>query len=160
MDTFWIIATVSSILFAVVTLVVFIIRNNAVKAILFFGTLSVFALIFEGLSIRIGLFEYVECRYSLLGVPIAVILYWFGMYYLYLVYEKWGSNIQRMLLIAVLHLIIDALILTPLAVLVGYWEFQTTLFDSYPYISIPTHIGEVLFVLLFAIVCKRYFRIK
>ena len=146
---------ITAVIFAFITVHIYFEKYGYRRTILFFAPLLVSAVLFEGLFIYLGYFKYVGFNFYLLNVPLAIILYWFGAYYLYLLYKHFGKTWRGRLKAALIHFLIDSLITTPLAIWSGYWVFSTTLFNHYPYLPLPVHFGEVLYGLVFIIVQEK-----
>ena len=144
-----------SIIMFIVTAVLFVKRNSLKKAITFFLPLFVIGLLSEGLFIKLGEFKYLGFNIFVFGVPLAIVLYWTLFYYLYLLYQFLGKGLINRLKGVLIHLVVDTLVTTPLAIILGYWTFRYTLFSHYPFISPLTHLGEVVAGLFYTLLQEK-----
>lgn len=128
----------------------------------FYNTLSFFVPLFlvgavvEGDWIIKQRFVFRKLNFYFWDVPIVIILYYSGAHLLYSLYQKLGRGWFNRLKAAIIHLLADSLITTPLAILFGFWAFRSTLFNTYPYIVPVVHLGEVSLGFLYVLFQERF----
>ena len=130
----------------------FLRKHSIYDALSFFVPIIFIWIIIEGDWIIRGIYTFHKLNFYFWDTPVAVIFYYSLIYPLFLLYQKLGKGwINRLKGISV-HLLIDVLITTPLAILFGFWTFRSTVFSVYPYIVPVVHLAEVflgLFYVLF-----------
>lgn len=121
----------------------------------FFIPLFLIGAVTEGDWIVKGRYTFHKLNFYFWDTPIVIVLYWSGAYLLYLLYQRLGKGWLNRVKGVTIHLLVDLLITTPLAVLFGFWTFRSTLLDSYPYIVPVLHLWEVSLVLFYIIFQER-----
>lgn len=133
-----------SVIVALLILFVFFKKHGFYKTIAFFLPLFLLATYLEGDWITHGRFEFHKFNFFIWDTPVAIVLYYSTFYLIFLLYQYFGKGITNRIKALLIHLTIDVLITTPLAIIFGYWSFRSTLFSFYPFIVPAVHIGEVL----------------
>jgi len=139
----------ASLIMAFVLVLRFYKKNGLSKALVFFLPLFLLAPVLEGDWIISGRFTFHQLNCYLWNTPLAIIFYYAGGYELYLLYKKIGKGFGNRLKAAGIHLLLDTLLTTPFAILLGFWTFRSTLLPYYPFIIPVVHIGEVGFGFLY-----------
>ncbi|MBU1127295.1 MAG: hypothetical protein ABIH88_00235 [Patescibacteria group bacterium] len=130
-------------------------KHGFYRTIAFFLPLFLFAAYVEGDWITRGRFEFHKLNFYLWDTPIAIILYYSAFYLVFLLYQFFGKGVMNRLKSISIHLFIDIFITTPLAIMLGFWSFRSTLFDFYPFVAPIVHIGEILAVLSYVLFQER-----
>ncbi len=118
-------------------------RYGLYNTLSFFVPLFLIGTVLEGDWITKGRFAFHKLNFYLWDAPVVIILYYSGAYLLFLLYQKLGKGWFNRIKGVLIHLLLDSLITTPLAILFGFWTFRNTLFTTYPYVVPAVHIGEV-----------------
>ena len=143
------------LLISIYIIFIFYKRNGFYHTLTFFVPAFLTGAIIEGDWIVHQRYFYHKLNFYFWDTPIVIILYFSGIYLLFLLYRKLGSGFINKIKGLTIHLLIDSLVTTPAGIMFGFWTFRNMMFNHYPYIVPSIHIGEGLFGLFYVLFQER-----